>query len=218
MEERHDIHRHAALLGQPTRGRPPEDRHVDLLLGEIRDHFRRDRLMLALGPEGVGRIGMDPLANELQLAQAVGRRRPGDDADLLVLQPRVVEALEVRQLALARDQDIGRAVIRVGGLDDVAARRADDQVAQAGPEGVADESGPLGQPVIAQLDLQLVGDDLRDLVLEPAALALGERHVAGIAADTQDILRDEIRQVLRMSGPRPCRKQERGNRDRNGCA
>ena len=123
---------------------------------------------------------------------------------LLALELGIVETGHPRELAARHDQCVGRTVIGVGVLHALGAGgRADDEVAQARAEGVADESGTLRQPVIADLDLEFVGDDLRDPVLEAVLLAVGERHVARVAADAQDVRGHEIGQCLRDAALAP---------------
>jgi hypothetical protein len=82
------------------------------------------------------------------------------------------------------DHHIGRMVIGIRGLHDVVAGNgAHDEVAAARAERIADEPDDLGEPDITHRDLEFLGEDLGDRVLESLFLLVRERKVSRIGAD-----------------------------------
>ena len=86
-----------------------------------------------------------------------GGRRAGNDADMLALEPRVFQRVDlVESAARLGDQRIGRAVIGIGALDQfVALRKAHDDIAAMRAERHPHEAGRLREIHVVELLLQL---------------------------------------------------------------
>ena len=92
------------------------------------------------------------------------------------------------------------------GMDVITGGGAHDDVARPRAQCVAHEPNHLGEEDIADRETELVPDDLRDLVLEPFALLVGERQVVRISANVQlravEYLPGRLRMDRRQSADR----------------
>src|SRR3546814_1375521 len=85
---------------------------------------------------------------------------------------------------LTIDQAERGVIIGVGILQQlVVADRADHDVADAGAQGVANESHAVGIPGVAHGHAEFLGEKLGDLVLEALSLLVRDGKVAGLGAD-----------------------------------
>src|SRR5207237_10067463 len=87
----------------------------------------------------------------------------------------------------ARDEHVRRSVVglRRGGQLEIA-RHADDAVALAGAQSVADESAALRPPHVLHPSAEVVGDERSDLVLEALLLLVRVGEAVRVSADTED--------------------------------
>src|SRR5262249_36287375 len=116
---------------------------------------------------------------------------------------------------------IGRAVIRLRGRGELEAHRhAHDEIALepvgvrlAAAQGIADESHALREPGVFELPAELGREQLRDLVLEAPARAVGEWKIVRVLADAQHAL-GCARQLalLRKSNPGEEKKSRCGGK------
>ena len=106
---------------------------------------------------------------------------------MLALESWIGERRNVGQTAVGLgDERICRAVIGIGALRQIVSlRKAHDDVAAVRAERQPDEAGRLRNEGISDLFLQLCGEQVGELVLEPFAFFIREGHVARIGTDAQ---------------------------------
>ncbi len=139
------------------------------LLGR-HDHARIDRQRIGLRQR-----------HQAVMRHDGGGRRAGDDADVLALEPRILQRLDaVQAVARLEHQRVGRAVVRVRGLHQVVAdRHTHHHVAAQRIQGVAHEADHLREVDVADGFAELGGEQCRELVLESRRRS--RRRTAGCA-------------------------------------
>src|SRR5690242_12715344 len=90
------------------------------------------------------------------------------DADAQLPQRCVVERLDVKTAYLARQEDIGGAVIRLCGLRHVdVARQPDHHVTQSSVQRIAQEAAPLRPPRVLNGGPEVAREEIGDAAFEP---------------------------------------------------
>ena len=99
-------------------------------------------------------------------------RRSRHDADAFAVQPRIADGVDAVELAVRFEHErVGRAIVRVGDLDQIIALRdAHQNIASMRSERIAHETRRLRVPGIGQSFSKLRGEELRQLVLKPLPL------------------------------------------------
>ncbi len=144
LDQRHHRDRRSRVPRAIAGHRPPQHTGIDLAADQVLHHVG-----------GGGRdAGIDHqwiwfgLCHQAMGDQMVGWRRPGDDADAPLLEPRIAQRVgAVEATALLEEQRVDRAVIWVGDLHQIVALgRAHDQVATMRAECIAHKARRLRVP------------------------------------------------------------------------
>ena len=126
--------------------------------------------------------------------QEIGRWRRGDETDLLVRQHGIADRRRLDAIGRARHEHIAGVVVGVRRLHDrVAGHGPHDEIALPRPQGIADEANHLGEPDIADRQLQVGADEVGDLVLEALLLLVREGQVVRIGTYAEFGSRDDLR-------------------------
>jgi hypothetical protein len=169
--------------------RPPQNRKIDMPRGQIGDR------PLRRAGRAEHRIA-DNIVGHAACGQRVSRRR-GDQvvtddghADGKLRQPRIVERPQVIvAIGEAVDKDVPRPIIGLRRQHRLIARRhAEQRIAQVRRKCLAGESALQRLPDELQLQMQIVGDQPRDAIFEPALVAPGIRQPVGIGANSKHTL------------------------------
>ena len=181
---------------EETRDRPPHDRHVDLAGRQV----ALDRECRAFRRIAALRRVEDGVIEQVIAQQPIRAGRTAEDADAQGLpllrrqREQILRRLQSREfLARLEYQRVGGTHVRPRGRRELEAlRHADDHVAfellgrlVTLSQGIAHESHALRKERELDAAPEVAGQRLRDLVFVPFGLAVRERHVAGVCADSQ---------------------------------
>ena len=139
------------LLRVVAGDRTPEDADIDRAGGDIMDQVPPRRIEARIDQELIAaQVAEKPL-----LHQQCHRRRARDDPDRSRLQYGIIDRGHGVNVS-AIEEGVGRAIVGVAVLHEFIARRgADDEIALARPERVADEADRIRKPSVADGDAEV---------------------------------------------------------------
>ena len=183
--DRRDDQRRLFLRGEVTGDRAPYGGDVDLSRGDRMNNFRQRMVVAVVAVDHESaHVSDDPSLGERMRGRRVHAVVADElDADLARPEAWIVERGDRRFAGLGHEH-VCRSIVGTGRERHRRARRnSGHKIAFAGVQSLAHESAPLRAPHELQGPLEIVGDQLDDLVLEPFPGGIGIGEIVRIGAD-----------------------------------